>query len=243
VPRSRMCGASQTVTNWEQFTHGLADPVRLISAVLIDGLALVRHAVRALLEAPGEVEVVGEGSTAADAVRLAAEFRPNVVLLDQNALGDAVQAIRHIKEQTPTVEVVLMGNSLFHGQATRAVAAGASAYVGKDIPAATLIAVLKAVCNGNGDHANWTTQGTHESNALSVVAQGIKRRNGANGLTGRELDILNELANGSTDQEIATTLFVGEGTVKTHIRHILSKLSARNRTEAIASALRRRLIQ
>lgn len=235
-----MCGVSHCITNWEQSAHGLADPMQLISAILVDGLALVRHAVRALLEAPGEVEVVGEGSTAADAVRLAAEFRPHVVLLDQNAPGDAVQAIRDIKDQTPTVEVVLMGSSLYHGQATRAVAAGASAYVGKDIPSATLIAVLKAVCNGG--HSTLTDR-KFASNGLPSIERGIRRRNGANGLTGRELDILAELASGSTDHEIATKLFVGEGTVKTHVRHILGKLGARNRTEAIASALRRRLIQ
>jgi DNA-binding NarL/FixJ family response regulator len=218
----------------------LADLVHLISAILIDGLALVRHAVRVLLEARGEVQVLGEGSTAADAVLLAVELRPNVVLLDQNAPGDALQAIRTIKNQVPTIEVVLMGNSLCDGQATRAVEAGASAYIGKDIPAATLITVLKAVCNG--DQSPWT-YGKPESGPLSFIHNQSRSRAGRNGLTFRELDILAELAYGNTDHEIATKLLVGEGTVKTHIRHILSKLGARNRTEAIATALRRHMIQ
>ncbi len=205
--------------------------------VLIDALGLVRSGIRLLLQSSGEFTVVGEGETAADAVGLVRQLRPDVLLLDRGVSG-AVSALRAITELAPACDLVVLTNRLTQHEAQEALDAGASAYVCKDVPGDVLLAVLRAM----------RTPGSPRPLVASaqrpVVAVRPRRppTAQAGGLTARELEILAELAAGSTDTEIAAKLHVHEGTVKTHIRNILRKLGVRNRTAAIAHALRERLI-
>lgn len=213
----------------------------MIRAALVDNLALVRQGVRTLLATAGDIEVVGEGTTSDDAVSLTATLGPDVLLIDRDVQG-LLRAIRTVKERLAAMEVVVMTNALHQIEADQVVAAGASGYVCKDISPETLIDMLRSLC--------YPVPWPHLQVAAHAVTPAVpfarpprQRLGDTNGLTSREIDILAELARGSTDREIAGTLSVGEGTVKTHIRHILHKLGVRNRTEAIAYALRRRLIE
>jgi len=213
----------------------------VIRVLLIDHLALVRTGVRRLLQTAGDIDVVAEGATADDAALLAVELRPDALLLDGGIEG-AHEAIRVVKQHVGTCEIVVLTNLLHQVEAAQFTAAGASGYVCKDIPVPVLIAVLRAVCEKPPErHAHPSGNGTRRTRR----PRGVKPQEAAetNGLTARELDILTELTSGRTDQEIAEKLLVGEGTVKTHVRHILHKLGVRNRTAATAYALRRRLIE
>jgi len=157
--------------------------------------------------------------------------------------GDGLAATRSIKEQLPDIEIIVMTDRLDDVKALQAIDAGATGYILKDIPAANLTAALKAVCNGRAFFHPEITRKLMERLVSLSREQRTRMRLESEGLTPRELDILMELAKGSTDREIAAKFVVAEGTVKTHIRHILRKLGARNRTQAVAYVLRKGVIQ
>jgi DNA-binding NarL/FixJ family response regulator len=210
----------------------------VIRIVLIDALGLVRSGVRILLQSADAFAVLGEGESADDAVHLARQFKPDVLLLDR-AVEGALAAVRAIKETVPACDVVVLTNRLTQNEAHEVFAAGASGYVCKDIPGGNLLAVLQAMRTPGAPRPILASA----RSPLTVFrAPPAPHPTPPNGLTARELEILAQLATGNTDTEIARHLHVHEGTVKTHIRNILRKLGVRNRTAAIAHALRERLI-
>lgn len=206
--------------------------------VLIDALGLVRSGLRLLLQSSGDFTVVGEGETAADAVDLARRLRPDVLLLDRG-VGGATSALRAVTDVAPACDLVVLTNRLTQHEAQEVLSAGASAYVCKDVPGDVLLAVLRAMRTPGSPRP---LVASAQQPAVVVRPRPLPAAGQTNGLTARELEILAELSAGSTDTEIAAKLHVHEGTVKTHIRNILRKLGVRNRTAAIAHALRERLI-
>jgi len=213
-----------------------------IRVLLADHLILVREGLHALFSKITDVEVVGEAETADNAVSLARQLQPDVLLMDQDMPGNSLLAARLIKEGMPNIEIIIMTDRLSDGKAFQAIEAGATGYVLKDIPIASLASAVRAVCNGKAFfYPNITRK------LLDRLGDPTrKRRDQLNlelgGLTPRELDILVELARGNTDREIAAKFVLSEGTVKTHIRHVLKKLGARNRTQAVAQVLRKGII-
>jgi DNA-binding NarL/FixJ family response regulator len=190
-----------------------------------------------LLQSAGDFAVLGEGESADEAVHLARQFEPDVLLLDR-AVEGALAAVRAIKEAAPTCDVVVLTNRLSQNEAHEVFGAGAAGYVCKDIPGHNLLAVLHEM------RAPGTPRPVLASAKTPLtVFRTPPTQQPANGLTARELEVLAKLATGNTDIEIAANLHVHEGTVKTHIRNILRKLGVRNRTAAIARALRERMIE
>lgn len=213
-----------------------------IRLVVADDLTLIRQGIGALLTRTDEVEVIGEASTADEAVRLALELKPDALLMDQDIPGDGVDAIRQIKQRLPDLEIIVMAHRLENGKAYRAVEAGAAGYVVKDIPVLNLLGALRSVVEGRSYFHPQNARRLVERLGLLSSDRGARLGMEVAELTARELDVLIELARGSTDREIAAKFVVAEGTVKTHIRHILRKLGARNRTEAVAHVLRKGII-
>ncbi|MDQ7844531.1 MAG: response regulator transcription factor [Armatimonadota bacterium] len=210
----------------------------MIRTALIDTLALVRTGVRTLLHSTGDISVVAEGATADEALHFATELRPDVLLMDHHVPG-VLHALRTIRDHRLPCEVVILANLMHPTEAAQLIHAGASGYVCKDVPPRVLVDVLRSVCR----KAEPRRSEAAPRPVPEIAALTRRGKPGIHGLTARELDIIAELANGATDQEIAERLHVGEGTVKTHIRHILHKLGVRNRTAAIAYALRTRVIE
>ncbi len=215
----------------------------MIRVLVADDLAFIRHGIRSLLGNAAEIEIAGEAATADDAARLARELKPDVVLMDQDMPGDTVRAALEIKETTPATEIIIMTDELDDGRALRAIEAGATGYVLKDIPVTNLSAALRSVCNGRAFFHPEVTRKLMERLAHLSREQRARMRLESDGLTSRELDIIIELAKGATDREIAAKFVVAEGTVKTHTHNILRKLGARNRTQAVAFVLRKGLIE
>lgn len=217
--------------------------MKQVRVILAEDLGLIREGIRSTLRAAEDVEIVGEASDAVQAIRLARELKPDVVLIDQDlAEGDGLYATRLIKQVQPSVEIIVMTDRLDAAKALQAIEAGATGYILKDIPGASLATAVRAVCNGRGFcHPEITRK---LMDRLGQLMRG--QRNGrqeSHGLTPRELDILIEVAQGHTDLEIATRFVVAEGTIKTHLRHILRKLSVRNRAHAVAYGIRKGLIR
>lgn len=212
-------------------------PIRVLVA---DDFVLIRRGIMAVMSGVAGVEIVGEAATNDEAVRLARELAPNVVLMDQDMLGDSAMAIRSIKEFAPEIEVLMITDRLDDEEALRAVNAGATGYVLKDIPFENLARAIRALTNGRAFNPE-NTQKLVESLGHMTRGQRAGERK-TEGLTNRELDVIRLLAQGTTDRDIAAKLVIAEGTVKTHVRNILRKLAVRNRTHAVAHAIRKDLI-
>jgi len=213
----------------------------VIRVMLVDAMALVRSGIRMVLLSAGDFEVVGEAATVDDAHRLAHDLRPDILLLDRSIEG-TLPAVKAIKGTIPTCDVVVLSNSFNQADAGRVFEEGATGYVCKDIPANILLSTLRAIrAPGEARSVVASLEGatfhSHPSPPRRQQPLPVTE------LTPRERDILLELSTGSTDSEIAKRLNVHEGTIKTHVRHILRKLGVRNRTAAIAHALRERLIK
>ncbi|MGH2396390.1 MAG: response regulator [bacterium] len=214
-----------------------------LRVLVVEDLGLVRAGILSILNQVEDIEVVGEASNGADGVRLAALVEPDVVLMDQDLPEiDGPEATRLIKEALPSIEVIMMTDRLDAVKALEAIEAGATGYVLKDIPAANLLAALRSVCNGRAFfHPEITRKLMDRLGRLTREER--SRQMEAEGLTSRELEILAELTKGSKDKQIAARFTVTEGTVKTHIGHILRKLGCQNRTQAVAYVLRKGLIR
>jgi DNA-binding NarL/FixJ family response regulator len=213
-----------------------------IRLLLADHLKLVREGLNALLSNIADIEVVGEAETADTAVSLARQLQPDLVLMDQDMPGDSLLATRLIRAGMPNIEIIIMTDRLSNGRASQAIEAGATGFVVKDIPIASLASAIRAVSNGRAFFHPQINRILLERLGRSSRDQRGRLQRDLERLTPRELDILGELARGNTDREIAAKFVLAEGTVKTHIRHILKKLGARNRTQAVAHVLRKGII-
>jgi two-component system nitrate/nitrite response regulator NarL len=204
----------------------MADPLHV---AIVDDHPLFREGVAHTLGAQPDIEIVGEGASAADALRIAAERLPDVMLLDVSMPGGGVEAARQIAAAYPVVRIVMLTVSENEEDVTAALRSGARAYVLKGVSARELVGVLRAV--GAGEV--YVTP----SLAASLLTDGRGAASGRRGelvdeLTERERQILERVAEGDSNKEIAAQFGLSEKTVKHHITNILQKLQVRNRVEA-----------
>lgn len=202
-----------------------------IRVLVVDDHVMVREGLVAMIERQGDVQVVGQASNGAEAVDLYSRLIPDVTLMDlRMPLLDGVQAIEQIRRTQPQARIVLLTTFDGEDDIYRALRAGAKAYLLKDASVSDLLACIREV------HAGHTF-------IPPRVAVKLADRVGGSELTDRELQVLDLMAAGRSNREIATALSITEGTVKGHVNRILEKLNASGRTEAVTLALRRGLIR
>ncbi len=207
--------------------------------LLVDDHEVVRVGLRALLERHPDFMVVGEASTAREAIEQALMLTPDVVVMDIRLPGgDGITACREIKRQLPATTVIMLTSYAEDEMLFEAINAGAAGYVLKQIGGDELVRAIERV--GRGE-------------ALldpSVTQQVLRRLRQASwqeqasafaDLTEQELRVLNLVAEGKTNREIARMLYLGEGTVRNYVSNILSKLNLTNRAEAAAYAVKHNL--
>lgn len=210
----------------------------MTSVILTDDHPVVRAGLRALLDASG-IDVLDEAGSAEEALRVLDRLaeqgvRPDVVLMDlQMGPGlDGVAATRAIRARDDAPRVLILTTYDTDADIVRGVEAGASGYLLKDAPPADLVEAVHRASRGE------------TVLAPAVAARLVNRLSSpAPTLTARELDVLDAVAGGATNKEIAKHLFVSEATVKTHLVHINEKLGATSRTEAVALARRAGLLR
>jgi DNA-binding NarL/FixJ family response regulator len=199
----------------------------VIRLVLSDDHPVVRAGMRALLEAEPDLQVVGEASSAEEAVTLAATPGVDLVLMDLQFPGrlQGVDATRRIRSTPGAPRVLVLTNYDTDADILGAIEAGASGYLLKDAPPGELVAAIRAAAAG-------------ESALAPAVASRLdaSQRSPDQRLTVRESEVLALVAAGSTNREIGQALFLSEATVKSHLVHIFTKLGVGSRTAAVAKA-------
>ncbi len=202
----------------------------LLRVAIVDDHPLFREGVAHTLGAQPDIEVVGQGATARDAVAIAAGDHPDVLLLDVSMPGGGIHAVQEIAAASPLVRVVMLTVSENEEDVTAALRAGARGYVLKGVPARQLVDILRSVAAGEV----YVTPSLAASllYELSAGPPAKSVPNPLDDLTERERQILERVAVADSNKEIATHLHLSEKTVKHHVTNILQKLQARNRVEA-----------
>jgi DNA-binding NarL/FixJ family response regulator len=209
----------------------------MIRLLLVDDEAMVRTGLRMILETEDDLRVVGEASNGFEAIEQATRLQPDVILLDVRMPRlDGVEACRRLVEASDAKVVILttfdLDEHLF-----AAVRAGASGFLLKASPPEELVAAIRAAQMGNAlVEPRMTRRLLDEFARRPAMAPVGEVPALLRELTDRELDVLREMARGSSNAEIGRHLYIGEATVKTHVTHILTKLGLRDRIQAVVLA-------
>lgn len=215
----------------------------MIQVLIADDEALVRGGIRMILEAQPDITVAGEAVNGAEAVRLAGELNPDLVVMDvQMPVLDGLEATRRLLDRGGTSRVLMLTTFDRDEYLYDAMKAGASGFLLKSVPPEQLVSAVRITAAGEALLAPVITR--------RLIERFVRRPPPAQGpppavaeLTSRELDVLRLIARGLSNSEIAARLFLGEGTVKTHVNRILRKLQLRDRIQAVVLAYETGLVQ
>jgi DNA-binding NarL/FixJ family response regulator len=201
-----------------------------IRILIVDDHPIVRVGIGALLSSSREMEVVAQSRSGEEAITLHAQHRPDITLMDLRLPGiNGVEAIRRIRDQSPHARFIVLTTYDGDEDIYQALEAGASGYLIKDMPQEILFEAIRRVHTGGRF-------------LPSPVSQTLASRIPDSSLSKRECDVLRLMAQGKSNSEIAGDLGITEGTVKCHVSVILNRLSVRDRTQAVVTALQRGLI-
>jgi DNA-binding NarL/FixJ family response regulator len=216
----------------------------MISVVIADDQTLVRDGFRMILDAQDDIEVVGEAADGFEAVERARELRPHVVLMDVRMPGrDGLEATRELLRESSETHVLILTTFDLNEYVYEAMRAGASGFLLKDIPRSQLIEGVRTVAGGDALLAPAITKRLIEQFVRRPPASVRPLPPKLDALTAREREVLQLLARGRSNAEIATELYVSEATVKTHVAHALAKLDLRDRVQAVVFAYESGLIE
>ena len=215
--------------------------------LLADDQPLLRRGFRMILEAEDGVTVAGEAGDGAEAVELARRVRPDVVLMDIRMPGtDGIEATRRITAAEPGVRVLVLTTFDLDEYAFGALQAGASGFLLKDVRPHELVAAVRTVASGDAVVSPRVTRRLLEEYAQQLPvadAHPLERYPQLASLTEREREVLEVVAQGLSNTEIATSLFVSETTVKSHVGRILAKLGLRDRVQIVVLAYESGLVR
>ena len=201
-----------------------------ITCLIVDDHEVVREGLRLSLSRAPHIRVIGEASDGASAVSLAERRKPHVVIMDVRMPGmDGLEATKLLTDKVPGTAVLIFTAYSERSLLSRGLESGAKGYILKEAPHASLVKAIEKVATGDG----------YVDPALMPAFLPGK---GDDMLTGREREILQLLADGMSNADVAARLFISQETVKSHVRHILTKLEADTRTHAVAIALREAII-
>jgi DNA-binding NarL/FixJ family response regulator len=215
--------------------HPVGQQVRI---VLVDDHAILRQGLRSVLERERDLQVVGEASSAEEALAVVARVRPTIVLLDlklsAGADSEGLQVCRRLANAHPGIGVLVLTTFLDDRLVVEAVHAGARGYVIKDVDTTELTRAIRAVSRG---------ESAFDSRSASAVIRSLNgEQPGGGRLTERELEVLRLLARGQSNRAIGKELFISETTVKFHVGKIMRKLEVSRRAEAVFAASKAGLI-
>jgi DNA-binding NarL/FixJ family response regulator len=203
-------------------------PIRVFT---VDDHPLLREGIAAVIGSQEDMLLISQASSGAEAVERYGELQPDVTLMDVRMPGmSGIDAVISIRSRFPDARIIML--TTFEGdiEIQRALAAGARGYLLKNTPPNDLVGVIRQVHSGR------------KQIAPDVAAQ-IAEHMGEEDLTSREIEVLQQVAAGYRNRDIGERLFISEETVKVHLRHIMEKLGARDRTQSVSIAVRRGIIR
>ncbi len=208
----------------------------MIRLLLVDDQEMVRVGFRMILQSEPDFSIVGEAANGVEAIEIAQRAQPDVVLMDvRMPKMDGIEACSRVREHRPDTRVMMLTTFDLHDYVHDALRAGASGFLLKDAPAEQLVDAIRIVASGDALLAPSITQALIDEIARRPVADPASYP-GVDTLTERELDVILLMARGRSNSEIAADLYLGEATIKTHVGHILAKLGARDRVQAVVIA-------
>ncbi|WP_327739428.1 response regulator transcription factor [Streptomyces nojiriensis] len=220
-------------------------PARAIRVLLVDDQPLVRSGLRVLMADTADLEVVGEAGTGSDGVRLAAELRPDVVVMDIRMPGmDGIEATGLITAETEAVKVLVLTTFDEDEHVYGALRAGASGFAVKDMAVEEILAAIRVIAAGDALIAPGVTRRLIAdfvrgpgpgAPAASEVTEARAPRPVA-GITEREREVLTLVGRGRSNGEIAEELFISAATAKSHVSRLFTKLGARDRVQLVITA-------
>jgi DNA-binding NarL/FixJ family response regulator len=212
-------------------TDGTTTERREIACLIVDDHEVVREGLRLSLSRAPHIRIVGEASDGESAIALAERRRPDVVIMDIRMPGmDGLEATKELTRKAPEIAVLVFTAYSERSLLGRGLESGAKGYILKEAPHGTLLRAIEKVAAGEG----------YIDPALMPAF--LPGRDRDEMLTPREREILQLLADGMSNADVAAKLFISQETVKSHVRHILTKLEADTRTQAVAIALREAII-
>lgn len=214
--------------------------LRGIRVMIVDDHTVLRDTLRLMLEMHGEVEIVGEASDGREAIDLAEQIKPDVVLMDTAMPGlNGIEATAIIRKRLPRTKVLILSGYSYEEQVRAALRAGASGYVLKSSSSQELLLAIKAVSQSNTYLSESLSEGDQlRTYLLAAEGRGSKEAT----LSAREREVLQLIAEGYTNRGIAERLFISVKTVEAHKEHIVRKLGVRGSAELIRYAIRKGLV-
>jgi len=215
-----------------------------IRVMIVDDHALFRRGLQMVLEQEEDIAVVGEAGDGAEAVAMAQELMPDVVLMDvRMPRRGGIEATKQIKELVPHSKILMLTISDEEADLYDAIKAGATGYLLKEVSIEEVGTAIRSVQGGQS-----LISPSMASKLLSEFATMVKRADEKQSvpqprLTDREMEVLKLVAKGRNNRDIAKELFISENTVKNHIRNILEKLHLHSRMEAVVYAVREKLLE
>lgn len=207
----------------------------MIRVLVVDDHPVVRHGVSAMLRYEPEIQVVGEAADGAEAVRLINEQHPDIVLLDLHLpILSGVEVMQQVRAKDRSVRFLVLTTYDTDEYIAPALAAGAQGYLLKDAPPDELVRAVRTMMSGGSP--------LQPTVAAKILERMSDDEHEDDELSARELAVLAALAQGSSNKEIALHLSVSENTIKTYLSRIFDKLHVHSRAEAVAVALKRKLI-
>jgi DNA-binding NarL/FixJ family response regulator len=212
---------------------------RAVRVLIVDDQTLFRAGLARLLNEDPRVEVVAQATDGADAAKLAAKHKPDVVLMDlKMPVLDGIEATRQIIEADPAVKILVLTTFETDSQVIQALKAGASGYVLKDSTAEAIVSSIVAVMSGEKVMASAVA-----NRVLEMLTGTTTPKEFYDGLTNREIEILKLLANGMANKQIAYRLKISEKTVRNHVSNTYEKLGIYDRSQAVLYAVRKGLVE
>ncbi len=209
--------------------QGLENAAR-IRILTVDDHPLLREGVASMINAEPDMQIVGEADSGAEAIKQFQLSRPDVTLMDLQMPGmNGVDAIKAIREEFAEARIIVLTTYTGDAQVLQALKSGAAGYLLKSALRTELLNAIRAVHTG-------------QRHVSASVASEIAQRVGEAALSGRELEVLRKVAAGNSNKQVATQLGISEDTAKAHMKNILSKLNANDRTHAVTIAVKRGII-
>jgi two-component system, NarL family, response regulator DegU len=208
-----------------------------INILIADDHTMVRQGLKQILELENDITVIAQASNGSEAVKLTRECKPDIILMDINMPGtNGLQAIKEIKQEKMPSKIIVLTIHEDREYLLKTLQMGAEGYVLKDAEPSVLIEAIRNVHNGQSYiQPNMTKELVKEFNRVTLHE---KEKNEENNLTAREIEVLELIAEGMINKEIARTLYISEKTVKNHVSNIFKKLSVSDRTQAAIYAFK-----